>query len=103
MLWKKIRKVNEKAELVFPVEAEEGEEAPKDTGSFFSDAYRRLGANRIIRKLKSSSPLTAMLSKLFPSFTVTHTRAASYLAFSRSVLKNFPPRVKAKLPATLAD
>ncbi|WVO24909.1 uncharacterized protein IAS62_006289 [Cryptococcus decagattii] len=31
VLWKKIRKVNEKAELVFPVEAEEGEEAPKDT------------------------------------------------------------------------
>ena len=39
MLWKKIRKVNEKAELVFPVEAEESEEAPKDTGTFFSEAY----------------------------------------------------------------
>lgn len=40
VLWKKIRKVNDKAELLFPVEAEGSEEeAPKDTGTFFSEAY----------------------------------------------------------------
>ncbi|WWD21915.1 hypothetical protein CI109_106403 [Kwoniella shandongensis] len=60
VLWKKIRKVNENAEVVYPVPAEEGETSPEDTANIIFPSHG--DAQKALPKLHGHTYKGALLS-----------------------------------------